>query len=186
MSRLAQSVQKAVDDLKKAGKIHKGRKPVKEATVTDENEGYTPELEEDENQIAEPDDLPAKPVELTKEQVSAKTDTDLSKQGQPAGDNSAAGGDGNGNGKKSPVAKKAKKVKAPKAAKAPKAPKAPKAAGERKPRERKLASGKITKIEATGNTYITLTFEEGTITLTPTGHREQNQQIAAKALKALL
>jgi len=49
-----------------------------------------------------------------------------------------------------------------------------------------LASGKIQKIEAVDNTYLRLEFEEGTITLTPTGNREHNRNIAAKALKALL
>lgn len=61
-----------------------------------------------------------------------------------------------------------------------------KAPAAKQPREKKLASGKIQKIEAVGNTYLRLEFEEGTITLTPTGNREQNRNIAAKALKALL
>jgi hypothetical protein len=55
-----------------------------------------------------------------------------------------------------------------------------------KKREKKLAAGKLQKVEAVGNTYLRLEFEEGTITLTPTGNREQNRNIAAKALKALL
>jgi hypothetical protein len=54
------------------------------------------------------------------------------------------------------------------------------------PREKKLASGKIQRIEAAGNTYIVLEFEEGTITLAPTDNRVQNRKIAVKALKALL
>jgi hypothetical protein len=61
-----------------------------------------------------------------------------------------------------------------------------KAAVGKKLRAKKLASGKLQSIEATGNTYLRLEFEEGTITLTPTGNREQNRNIAAKALKALL
>lgn len=55
-----------------------------------------------------------------------------------------------------------------------------------KPRVKKLASGKLQKIETVGNTYLRLEFEEGSITLTPTGNREQNRNIATKALKALL
>lgn len=56
----------------------------------------------------------------------------------------------------------------------------------KKAREKKLASGKIYRIEAVGNTYLRLEFEEGAITLTPTGNRELNRNIATKALKALL
>jgi hypothetical protein len=56
----------------------------------------------------------------------------------------------------------------------------------KKPREKKLASGKLQRIEAVGNTYLRLEFEEGAITLTPTSNREQNRNITAKALKALL
>jgi hypothetical protein len=55
-----------------------------------------------------------------------------------------------------------------------------------KPGVKKLASGTIQKIEAVGNTYFRLEFEEGSITLTPTGNREQNRNIATRALKALL
>jgi hypothetical protein len=47
-------------------------------------------------------------------------------------------------------------------------------------------SGKLQNIEAVGKTYITLQLDEGTITLTPTSNREQNRDIVAKALKALL
>lgn len=56
----------------------------------------------------------------------------------------------------------------------------------KQPRVKTLASGKLQKIETVGNTYLRLEFEEGTITLTPTSNREQNRNIATKALKALL
>ena len=49
-----------------------------------------------------------------------------------------------------------------------------------------LPSGKVQNVEAVGKTYITLKLDEGTVTLTPTSNREQNRDIVAKALKALL
>jgi hypothetical protein len=46
--------------------------------------------------------------------------------------------------------------------------------------------GKLQKVEASGGTYLTLTFEEGTIKLTPTANRNANRNAAVKALRALL
>lgn len=129
--------------------------------------------------------------QLTGDQGSVNTDVDLSQQqGKATGSNDAAGAVNSEEGTQTTMSKKAAgggKKKAAKAAKAPKAPKAAKAPkGERKPREKKVASGKLKKIEASGTTYLTLEFEEGTITLTPTGNREQNRDIAVKALRSLL
>jgi hypothetical protein len=135
--------------------------------------------------------------QLTGDTGSVNTDVDLSQQqGKAAESNDAVGAGNSEEGTETTMSKKAvggskkketKAAKGPKPAKAEKAPKAPKAPkGERKPREKKLASGKLKKVEATGNTYITLEFEEGKIVLTPTGNREANRDLAVKALRALL
>lgn len=175
MSRAALELERAVKEMRaKAAKEQgaKGRKANKEAEVTDNGN------------------------QLTSDSSSGMTDTDLSQQqGDATGGNDAAGAGNSEEGKKTTMAKGkksggAKKSAAPKAAKpakaakAAKGPKAPK--GERKPREKKLASGKLKKVEPTGTTYLRLEFEEGSIMLTPTGNREQNRDIAVKALRALL
>lgn len=182
MSRAALEVERAVKEMRakaaKEGRGDKGRKANKEAEVAESG-----------------NETPGQGNQLTGDSNSDMTvDTDLSGQEDgTAGSNDAAEPNGKPTKEgKSPVAKKKngngtkKAAKAPKAPKAPKTPKAPKAAGERKPREKKLASGRLKKVEATGNTYLTLEFEEGKIVLTPTGNREQNRDIAVKALRALL
>lgn len=83
------------------------------------------------------------------------------------------------------AAKKTKAPKTPKAAKTPKAPKAPKAPKEAK-RTRVAASGEITGVQAKGETYIEVTFAEGTVTLTPTSNRVHNRDLVVSALKSLL
>jgi hypothetical protein len=176
VSRMALELERQVKEMRaKAAKEQpsdKGRKANKESKVADlGNETSGPE-----NQ-------------LTGDSNSGMTDsTNLSGQEDGTGGNDAAEADAKQKERKPTVAKKngngaAKKAKTPKA---PKAPKAAKPAGERKPREKKVASGKLKKVEASGTTYLTLEFEEGTITLTPTGNREQNRDIAVKALRALL
>lgn len=90
---------------------------------------------------------------------------------------------------KKKTAKATKTAKAPAAAKGgAKAAKAPRAAkgGARGPREKKVAKGAITAVVTMGGTYLALEFEEGKIVLTPTSNREQNRDLAVKALKALL
>ncbi len=175
MSRLALELERQVNEMRAAERRKPGRKATKEGRVqeTDSNDGN----------------------QLTGDEGSVMTDTNLSQHQEGAQEalvgNEADGANGNmAKGRKPTVAKKkasgAKKVKPAKAAKAPKAAKAAKVAGERKPREKKVASGKLKKIEASGTTYLTLEFEEGSITLTPTGNREQNRDIAVKALRALL
>jgi hypothetical protein len=182
MSRAALELERAVKEMRaKSAKERAGAKPARTQAERPLREAEVHEAENtSENQ-------------LTGDTESVKTDhTNLSQQEEAAGGNDAAGENGNAEGKKTPnMAKKngngngaAKKAKAPKAPKAAKAPKAPK--GERKPREKKVASGKLKKIEASGTTYLTLEFEEGTITLTPTGNREQNRDVAVKALRGLL
>jgi hypothetical protein len=178
MSRMALELERQVKEMRsRAGKDaqgSKGRKANNQEAVVNNGEG--------------------KEKELTGDTGSVMTDVDLSQQqGKATGSNDAAGAGNSEEGKQQTMSKKAAgggKKKAAKAAKAPKAPKAAKAAkgpkGERKPREKKVASGKLKKIEASGTTYLTLEFEEGSITLTPTGNREQNRDIAVKALRALL
>ncbi len=178
MSRMALELERQVKEMRaKAGKDasgSKGRKANNQEAVVNNGEGAG--------------------KELTGDKGSINTDVDLSQQqGKAPGSNDAAGAGNSEEGTQTNMAKKAVgggKKKAAKAAKAPKAPKAAKAAkgpkGERKPREKKVASGKLKKIEASGTTYLTLEFEEGSITLTPTGNREQNRDIAVKALRALL
>jgi hypothetical protein len=147
------------------------------------------------NQEAGVNNGEGKENQLTGDKGSVMTDVDLTQQqGTATGSNDAAGAGGNAEeGTQTNMAKKAAgggKKKAAKAAKGPKPAKAAKPAkgpkGERKPREKKVASGKLKKIEASGTTYLTLEFEEGSITLTPTGNREQNRDIAVKALRGLL
>jgi hypothetical protein len=179
VSRLALDLERRVKEMKaEAAKKDrggtKGRKANKEAGVADENG------ESNGNQ-------------LTGDTASGMTDVDLSQQqGEATGSNDAAGAGNSEEGTKQTMAKKTNGAKKVKAAKAPKAPKAAKAAksaapkSERKPREKKVASGKLKKVESTGNTYLTLEFEEGKIVLTPTGNREQNRDIAVKALRSLL
>lgn len=181
MSRMAQELERQVKEMRsKSGKNatgNKDRKPNIKETEVDNGEG--------------------KEKELTGDTGSVMTDVDLTQQQDTAaGSNDAAGAGNSEEGTQTNMAKKAagggkkkteKVAKAAKPAKAPKAPKAAKAPkGERKPREKKVASGKLKKIEASGTTYLTLEFEEGSITLTPTGNREQNRDIAVKALRGLL
>lgn len=87
--------------------------------------------------------------------------------------------------KKAKAPKKAKAAKTPKAPKAAKTPKAPKAPKEAK-RSRVAASGEITAVQAKGETYIEVTFTEGTVTLTPTSNRVHNRDLVVAALKTLL
>ena len=171
MSRAALELEKAVQEMR--AKERRGRRQqtsVKEASVEQKAEGNR-------NQ-------------LTGDNKSSMTDTtDLSRQEGALGGNEATGATEPTAEGKPTVAKKNAAKKAPKAPKTPKAAKAPKPAGEkkeRKPRSKVVASGALQKVEATGTTYITLEFEEGKIVLTPTGNREQNRDIAAKALRALL
>lgn len=56
----------------------------------------------------------------------------------------------------------------------------------RKQRSKVIASGAIVSVESAGKTYLTLAFDEGQITLTPTGNREQNRDLAVAAIKKLL
>jgi hypothetical protein len=179
MSRLAQSVQKAAEEMRAEAKKANRKALKKEATRV----GY--DEEQDGHHFDGPTD-----VELHEDDNSDNNDSELPEppeQLEPTGSNDApAGADNKGETKRKTVAKKkAAAAKSPKAAK-PKAAKAAKPKGARKPREKKVASGKIKSISATGTTYITLEFEEGKIVLSPTSNREQNRDIATKALKALL
>lgn len=179
MSRMALELEKQVKEMraKSAKERPRSGRKAKEADVNGDeffNQDEGPDNEKD---------------QLTDDSNSGKTDdTNLSQQGQAAGGNTAAGANGKAEGKSKPaMAKKSATKKAAKGPKAPKAAKPAKAAkGERKPREKKVASGKLKKIEASGTTYLKLEFEEGAIVLTPTGNREQNRDIAVKALRALL
>jgi DNA-binding protein YbaB len=179
MSRLALELERAVKEMR--AKSAKERAGAKASKTQAKRPFKEVKVEESGNSNGN---------QLTSDMESVKTDdANLSQQEVAAGSNDAAGDNENAEGKKKPtMAKKtsngaAKKAKAPKAA--AKAPKAP-SKGQRKPREKKLASGKLKKIEASGTTYLTLEFEEGTITLTPTGNREQNRDVAVKALRGLL
>ena len=183
MSRLALEVERQVREIKsKAAKERRGKGQTanKEANVV-AGDGF---FNQDEGGDGK---------ELTGDSNSGMTDTtNLSQQeGAATGGNDAAGAKGKAEGKKTDTMAK-KSTGGKKAAKADKkkavkpAAKAAKTPGERKPREKKVASGKLKKIEASGTTYLTLEFEEGSITLTPTGNREQNRDIAVKALRGLL
>lgn len=177
MSRMNMELEQYLRDMRaKSAKENKG----KQGRKADHQEAGVENREGEGNQ-------------LTGDTGSGNTDVDLSQQqGKAAESNDAVGAGNSEEGTQTAMAKKAvggkkketKAAKGPKPAKAEKAPKAPK--GERKPREKKLASGKLKKVEATGNTYITLEFEEGKIVLTPTGNREANRDLAVKALRALL
>ena len=168
MSRMALELERQVKEMRaRAAKEQpRAQRQTKEADVSGEFFNQTDGPEE---------------KDLTGNNNSGKTDTNLSQQGEATGGNDAAGANGKAEGKSTVKMAKKNTTGGKKAAKTAKAPK-----GERKPREKKVAAGKLKKIEASGTTYLTLEFEEGTITLTPTGNREQNRDIAVKALRALL
>lgn len=52
-------------------------------------------------------------------------------------------------------------------------------------RSRVVASGAIRSAKASGKTYVEITFEDGSMTVTPSSNREQNRDILVKAINAL-
>ena len=70
------------------------------------------------------------------------------------------------------VMKKATKTKAAKSAKAG--------------RRVKAVSGKLTGAAVSGKTYVKLSFEEGSLMVTPTSNREGNAAAVAKAIGSLI
>lgn len=171
MSRAALELEKKIKEMQAKAAAKRSVPKAEEAPVNEDEFFNQQEGPDDENQ-------------LTGDDSSGKTDTNLSQQGEAPAGNKAAGANGKaaeGKSKTTMAKKSTKKAKAEK-----KAPKAAKPAGERKPRAKKVVSGKLKKVEASGTTYLTLEFEEGSITLTPTGNREQNRDVAVRALRALL
>jgi len=157
MSRAAQEVARIVREMKQ-----KRRRPVASNGDDGNNNDATPGDAEHVGDLAD--------VTTPTEAAATEGEADVTKK-------KAA--------KKAKAPKKAKAVKTPKAPKAPKTPKAPKAPKEAK-RTRVAASGEITGVQAKGETYIEVTFTEGTVTLTPTSNRVHNRDLVVAALKSLL
>ena len=163
MSRLAQSVQREVGEMRKT----KAPRAARRHAAADDGETGIPDVGDVGEVGGEREG-----VEDATEQLLADT---------PAASESTTTTTTTTKGRS--MAKKAKGAKK-KAAAPKKANGAVKAT--RQPRTKVLASGSIKSVEASGDTYLVLKFDEGQITLTPTGNRAANRDIAAKAIRALL
>lgn len=168
MSRAAQAVEKAVREMREAAAKERRKAQREVQTVADDDQEIDPasELEDlgefmDAPEDGEGPETPVAPTGKSKRKT--------------AGDTMAKKKTGARKGAAKAATTKAKTAKAPRAAK-----------GERRPREKKVASGAIKNVVAMGGTYLALEFDEGKIVLSPTSNREQNRDIAVKALKAAL
>lgn len=169
MSRAAQEMQRLVNEMRKAQK-RGGRRAVTDEPDRPDDVGEQAERVED-GPAEGQDERPADQGNVTDEQTRAPETAVGSEQEQT-------------------MAKKAKGTKEAvkaKGARKQAAPKTPKAASTRRPRQKEAPDGGIKKVEASGSTYLVLTFENSVaVTLTPTGNREANRDAVVKALRALL
>lgn len=80
-------------------------------------------------------------------------------------------------GERMPGKKAAKKKSAPK----------PKKEKKAKAKKSKVQpTGQIVDVKASGETYLSVIFEEGNITLTPTSNRQVNRDVIVKSLRELI